>query len=516
MSLQNILVPNNLCLYANCLKGDTNFHDNVTIEGNLEVDGTITGNIETNIQLVGTNIRALKKNPLRALGFASGNGSITLTDTGSNIDLSVNAPIVSNSSFRFACDSSSNPDPLTNGLIVLAGSTQFQMPMTSSIPGLDISEPYINDTNNDYSLMGDYVIINNAGRFDTSFSVIFIGTANVVDPIVVQIIRNGATIFTTPSIASECKMTACDISVGPFTKAWVLSGVANCILQAGDEIALAIRPSNAAADMVLQLVSNFSMHRVDEEAYKGEKGETGPTGPNSGFTGPTGPTGPIGVTGATGPTGTTGATGPTGTTGATGPTGPTGPIGPTGANGSNGATGPTGANGANGATGPTGANGSNGATGPTGASGSGINEAFSMVPASVVLPPAPTTYDFITFSSGTLGFNAGGIFNSTTGVLTPSSSGNYLITMCIQYQNNSASVATPDQLDLTFRSVTLGTDAYTYRWQVTQNDVNSYTWSNVFRLTAANSYIWRLSNTLAGTASVSAGIFSRISMQRLT
>ncbi len=229
--------------------------------------------------------------------------------------------------------------------------------------------------------------------------------------------------------------------------------------------------------------------------------------------------------GATGPTGATGFTGPTGIKGVTGPTGTNGATGPTGANGTNGATGPTGANGtngSNGATGPTGANGSNGATGPTGVAGptgaSVINEAFNQSPETIVFPPAPMTYNFVNLSGGSLGgFVGSALINSATGVVTTGAGGgNYFISMAIQYQNNAASTITPDQLTLIFRSVTSGQDMFNYRWNVIQNDVNVYSWSGIFRLTAANTYIFRLSNTLAGTASMVGGTFSKITMQRLT
>ena len=121
----------------------------------------------------------------------------------------------------------------------------------------------------------------------------------------------------------------------------------------------------------------------------GATGVTGATGTN-GITGATGTQGIRGVTGATGTNGVTGVTGATGATGTNGVTGATGiqgvhgVTGATGASGTNGSTGATGLSGATGATGlqgvtgSTGATGLQGATGATGATGSGGGGGWSL------------------------------------------------------------------------------------------------------------------------------------------
>jgi hypothetical protein len=100
----------------------------------------------------------------------------------------------------------------------------------------------------------------------------------------------------------------------------------------------------------------------------GATGGTGPTG-STGATGNTGATGVTGAIGATGLAGATGGTGPTGSTGATGNTGATGVTGATGLAGATGGTGPTGSTGVTGNTGATGVTGAAGATGVTGTTG---------------------------------------------------------------------------------------------------------------------------------------------------
>lgn len=64
MSLHNIMVPNNGCYYINCIKGDTNFHNDVTIQGDLVVDGTITGDIVPGTLTPGLPNQFIQTNPL--------------------------------------------------------------------------------------------------------------------------------------------------------------------------------------------------------------------------------------------------------------------------------------------------------------------------------------------------------------------------------------------------------------------------------------------------------------------
>lgn len=204
--------------------------------------------------------------------------NISIIDNSSYLTINSSSilPTAINSSLRAGVDSSSNPDPLTNGLLIPTGSSEFQMPLTIIYDsGLGIASPYINDTQSDYTVNSNYITINNDGNFDASFEIVFIGTVNPTIPIITEILRNGEAIFTSPPICVDCKMNGCDITVGPFSKAWTMSAASNCILLAGDEIALVIQPNNSAADIILELSSNLSLHRVDYEDFIGPQGPPG-------------------------------------------------------------------------------------------------------------------------------------------------------------------------------------------------------------------------------------------------
>lgn len=147
----------------------------------------------------------------------------------------------------------------------------------------------------------------------------------------------------------------------------------------------------------------------------------------------------------------------------------------------------------------------------------GFSQGFCVSAEGLVLPGAPQIYTFVNLSTAVNGsFNDGGLLNTATGQITISTTGNYLVCMSIDYENNSASVATQDNLSLLFHDNTAADNLIIYEWQVIQNDTNNYSWSEVFRLTAGHTYEFRLSNTLAGTADINAGPRSRLSLQRLT
>ncbi len=358
----------------------------------------------SNVALIGAPVHEFVTGGDGALDFRgkiSPNGTIIFNETATNIEMDVNIPLAANSSFRLNVDPISNVDPTTGGLLIPAGSSQFQMPLTSTSSGLGIASAYINDSLSDYTVNSNYVKVNHGGDFCASFESIILGTVLPSDPIVVQILKNGQTIFTHPAVCADSKFDPSPVSGSAYNKAWMLSASSNCVFADNDEVAVCILPNNAGADMALQLPSNFSLHRVDEQAFQGATGMTGPAGPS----GATGSAGPTGATGAAGPTGATGADGgSTGYTGATGDAGPTGPAGDTGATGN---TGPRGNTGSTGPGGPTGATGGIGPTGNTG-------------------PPGPTG------ATGAIGATGG---NGPTGATGPAGPGSGTVTQVTSVNN---------------------------------------------------------------------------------
>lgn len=387
---------------------------------NLHVDGTLNANLSGNIELVGTGQHVIKKNPLRNISLISSNASISINEIGDNVDLTTSGSNIYSSSCRLDVDPTSNPDPMVGGLIVPIGSNNFVLPITSNFEA-GLCKAYLDDPNNDYTIFTDYVRINNNGNYRISFNLYILGTLSSSK--FAEILERGQLIFTSPP-ATACNGIETDISLGPFSKVWCLSGTANIIVDNAPIDINLIADFNNLDENVVSPCTNISINRLSDNSLS-YVGPTGPTGPNSGFTGPTGPIGPTGSSfGITGPTGPTGYTGPQGNTGLQGPTGPIGPTGqngtvgptgsdgqtgPTGPTGSNGTVGPTGPNGLNGATGPTGpngptgSNGLNGATGPTGPIGSGITGPTG---ANTIIPNrnySAGTYAILDGNTGALG-----------------------------------------------------------------------------------------------------------------
>lgn len=283
--------------------------------------------------------------------FSSPSGTLSVTSDSDNIFIDVSSGTGAYSSARFEINPASNPDPLVGGLIVPSGTPEFQIPfLNNSSAGL--CSAYVDDPDGDYSLpngtTGDYISINNPGKYRLSFNIFALGTVSSSE-MFASILLNGQPLFSAPTPASS-GADVIDLSVGPFTKGFGLCGVSNLDITAPTDIALRLLPANPAADITLTLCTNLSINRLDAQ-ITGLQGPTGPPGPigppGSGDTGPTGYTGDSGPTGDNGPTGDTGPTGdigPTGYTGDTGPTGYTGDTGPTGATGLAGPTGPTGNN----------------------------------------------------------------------------------------------------------------------------------------------------------------------------
>lgn len=537
----------------------------------ITVDNEIHANLSNNIELVGTGQHVIKKNPLRNISLISSNASISINEVGDNVDLLVNSTTNYSSSCRLDVDPTSNPDPITNGLIVPIGSNSFIVPITSVFEA-GLCKAYLDDPNNDYTIFSDYVRINNNGKYRISFNLYVLG--NLSSSKFAEILVKGDAIFSSPP-ATASNSIQTDVSFGPFSKVWCLSGTANIIIDNAPIDINLIADFNNLDENVISPCTNISINKLDndETAFIGP---TGPTGPNSGFTGPTGPIGLQGPTGPTGPTGSTGQNGATGTTGQTGPTGPTGYTGSNGSTGSTGPTGPTGStgpngiNGATGPTGPTGANGSNGATGPTGGSSfnigstglgqnlysgaGGATGAITFYPLEIdppgnsvsissnnmrvaairstfatnvtltsnaVLPNSSTTTltGWSTSGLSNLFNTAASWFTVATGVLAPAAFGGALriqVVFNFAFDDTNAG-ATPQTFIVQFYNTTDAAVVRQKKIYLNHTNLMTYTFSFVTNLTSTKSYVFRIvNNSAAGTQTVyNSAEYTNLSIERL-
>lgn len=284
--------------------------------------------VTTSVALIGNNVHQFVTGGdgnLDFRGMYSPNNTIAFNPTATNIEMEVNIPTGQTSSLRAGVDPTSNPDPITMGLLLPSGSAEQNLPLTITPYGINIADPYIQDSNGDYTVNSNSITVNNEGDYNISFEILVLGTADQVDPMVCQVLLQGQTIYNAPPSIADFALAAAPIpALSSWTKGWQLTASANSHITAGEELVLRFLPNNPSGDICIQIISNISMHRIDEGAFIGATGATGATGPQ-GPQGPPGPTGATGATGATGPAsspfsiarilGTTLATGTTGSLG---------------------------------------------------------------------------------------------------------------------------------------------------------------------------------------------------------
>lgn len=282
----------------------------VVDEGDSKRAYVYTGNqglVEVQHVGLGEHVLAAGNGILAHKGILSSDNSLLVTADADNVDITINnLTNAKASSARFELNPASNPDPLVGGLIVPSGTPEFQIPFLNNSSG-GLCSAYVDDPDSDYSLpngtTGDYISINNPGKYRVSFNIFALGTVSSSE-MFASILLNGQPLFSAPTPASS-GADVIDLSVGPFTKGFGLCGVSNLDITAPTDIALRILPANPAADITLTLCTNLSINRLDAQ-ITGLQGPTGPAG-NAGATGPPGPTGAPGDTGDTGPTGPAGA-----------------------------------------------------------------------------------------------------------------------------------------------------------------------------------------------------------------
>lgn len=256
---------------------------------------------------LGEHVLAAGNGILAHKGILSSDNSLLVTADADNVDITINnLTNAKASSARFELNPASTPDPLVGGLIVPSGTPEFQIPFLNN-SSVGLCSAYVDDPDGDYSLpngtTGDYISINNPGKYRVSFNIFALGTVSSSE-MFASILLNGQPLFSAPTPASS-GADVIDLSVGPFTKGFGLCGVSNLDITAPTDIALRILPANPAADITLTLCTNLSINRLDAQ-ITGLQGPTGPAG-NAGATGPPGPTGAPGDIGATGPAGPPGA-----------------------------------------------------------------------------------------------------------------------------------------------------------------------------------------------------------------
>jgi hypothetical protein len=186
-----------------------------------------------------------------------------------NLDSVTNWTVTQNTSdfvraqLRAGVDPTSNPDPITGGLIVPAGSTQFNMPITVSPQSIGLADPFITDSAGFYQVASDGINIMYNNDYQASFNIYIIGTGAIPNQLQVgQILEDGQSIFNAPPICSANDYDGSVVTVPLGGIIWLLTGTANfTVTTAPVKIVMRLLINNTT-DFVIALTSNISIEKI--------------------------------------------------------------------------------------------------------------------------------------------------------------------------------------------------------------------------------------------------------------
>lgn len=140
-----------------------------------------------------------------------------------------------------------------------------------------------------------------------------------------------------------------------------------------------------------------------------------------------------------------------------------------------------------------------------------INQASSIIFPNTATPFVTNVNSIIP----AVGLNSG-IINLSTGLISPFFSARCLLTVNINYTNNSASAISPDSMSIYLWNVGQSKKMAGASYVITTNDGFNYSFSSVVFLGNTNTYQIRMDTSLPGNTVVSSGPNTQISLQRLT
>lgn len=151
-------------------------------------------------------------------------------------------PSYSLAAARFGVDPSTNPGPVIGGLLFDPTTTttgDWIIPMTATPVGLGLGDNYEDDTDDYFTLTSPtQLTINVTGKYHLSIGW-FVLTSDTLNPVVVQLLKNGENIFSAPPGVNDFDSgasTGTSPISGLYTRAYSMNGGMDCLLTAGDVI----------------------------------------------------------------------------------------------------------------------------------------------------------------------------------------------------------------------------------------------------------------------------------------
>lgn len=179
--------------------------------------------------------------------------------------------------YRLNLDPTSNPDPITGGLVITAAETQplpaiFNMPLTSLPQNIDLANGFAFDPDNCITFnnaqgSNDTITVNQAGYYNISIACGFlsnVGSPAVDNFVSCQVLRNGVSAFAGPPI-TFAGTNFVDISASPIGPVYNLGAFINGssnvhFLNSGDVISVVVYLQYDTA--VITLTTNLSISLV--------------------------------------------------------------------------------------------------------------------------------------------------------------------------------------------------------------------------------------------------------------
>jgi hypothetical protein len=164
---------------------------------------------------------------------------------------------------RAGVDPTSNPDPLIGGLLIPAGSVEFNMPLTILPQSLGLADPFISDNSGFFSVDSDGINLMYENDYQASFNVYIIGFGASQNQLQIgQILQDGQTIFNAPPICAASDYAGAIVSMPAAGVIWLLTGTANFKATTAP-VKLVLRlMMNSATDLIISLTSNFSIEKI--------------------------------------------------------------------------------------------------------------------------------------------------------------------------------------------------------------------------------------------------------------
>lgn len=195
--------------------------------------------------------------------FYDSNG---LEQNSSNInitELKINGMITTQSSIRAIVDPTSNPGPL-NGLLIPSQPDFFlKLPLrtNTNIPALGLTNGYLFNYNNEFTLGPDSITINVTGQYHVSFGIIALST-NQNERKSTHLLESTQTMFVDPPIIFDADRQGNSLNLPPYTFSYNSCASGEIYIPAGKSLSLFLYLNNNTSNNEILRNSYLTISRI--------------------------------------------------------------------------------------------------------------------------------------------------------------------------------------------------------------------------------------------------------------